>query len=185
MRRILLLFLLSVPSVAVMCQAADRLPARPKHDVRLPFVAEAVLPGMRMNVSDGCDLVAFAKRFLGCPYAYGATGPDRFDCSGFTQFVFSAAGLKIPRMTESQYLQGMPIERIRDMRPGDLVFFTGSDLSNTWGHVGIVVSVAPDGGSFKFIHAANRGVTVDDSTTAYYRERYVGCSRIPLFVNCK
>lgn len=36
-------------------------------------------------------------------YLYGATGPDRFDCSGLTQFAYKKAGKSIPRVTQAQY----------------------------------------------------------------------------------
>ncbi len=43
-----------------------------------------------------------AKSFLGTKYVWGATGPNKFDCSGFTQWIYRDAGIKIPRVSRDQ-----------------------------------------------------------------------------------
>lgn len=58
---------------------------------------------------------------LGCPYVWGATGPDRFDCSGLVAWSYAQAGLPLPRTTYDQINVGLPVARA-DVRPGDLVF---------------------------------------------------------------
>lgn len=58
---------------------------------------------------------------LGCPYVWGATGPDRFDCSGLVQWSYAQAGVSLHRTTYDQISDGVPIARA-DVRPGDLVF---------------------------------------------------------------
>ncbi|HPX38300.1 MAG TPA: C40 family peptidase [Mycobacterium sp.] len=58
---------------------------------------------------------------LGCPYVWGATGPDRFDCSGLVQWSYAKAGVPLPRTTYDQINVGLPVARA-DVRPGDLVF---------------------------------------------------------------
>jgi peptidoglycan DL-endopeptidase CwlO len=83
-------------------------------------------------------VIAYAEAQLGKPYQWGATGPDAFDCSGLTMMAYRAAGITIPRTSQQQWASGPRIPASR-ARPGDLVFFAGSDGTMTApGHVGIV-----------------------------------------------
>ncbi|HEY9523131.1 MAG TPA: C40 family peptidase [Thermopolyspora sp.] len=92
--------------------------------------------------------VKVAKRQLGDPYRYGATGPGAFDCSGLVQFAWRKAGVRIPRVTTSQY-QGIKKKvSWSDLRLGDLLFFHGK------GHVGMYV------GHGKMIHSPHTGAVV-------------------------
>ena len=93
-------------------------------------------------------VVSYAYQFIGRPYVFGATGPDSFDCSGFTSYVYrNAVGREITRTTYSQINQGRAVSRDQ-LQPGDLVFTNGV------GHVGIYV------GGGQMIHAARPGVGV-------------------------
>jgi cell wall-associated NlpC family hydrolase len=58
---------------------------------------------------------------LGRPYVWGATGPDRFDCSGLVQWAYARAGVPLRRTTYQQILDGTPVSPSQ-VRPGDLVF---------------------------------------------------------------
>ncbi|WP_371685124.1 C40 family peptidase [Mycobacterium sp. MFM001] len=58
---------------------------------------------------------------LGRPYVWGATGPDRFDCSGLMQWSYAQAGIPLSRTTYQQIHDGIPVPR-GQVRPGDLVF---------------------------------------------------------------
>lgn len=58
---------------------------------------------------------------LGRPYVWGATGPDRFDCSGLVQWSYRQAGVHLDRTTYQQINDGIPVPRSQ-IRPGDLVF---------------------------------------------------------------
>ena len=83
-------------------------------------------------------VIAYAEAQTGKPYLWGATGPDAFDCSGLTMMAYRAAGITIPRTSQQQWAAGPRIPASR-ARPGDLVFFAGSDGTMTApGHVGIV-----------------------------------------------
>lgn len=98
-------------------------------------------------------LISYAYQFLGKRYVLGATGPDAFDCSGFTQFVFRKFGYNLTRTTYTQVNQGTYVSRDQ-LRPGDLVFTEGP--ASAPGHVGIYV------GNGQMVHAANprKGVIV-------------------------
>jgi len=66
-------------------------------------------------------VVRAALSRLGCPYVWGAEGPDRFDCSGLVQWAYERAGIRLHRTTYDQINDGMPISPAQ-VRPGDLVF---------------------------------------------------------------
>ena len=66
-----------------------------------------------------------ALRQRGDAYAYGASGPDRFDCSGLIYYSFRRAGFAVPRTSSAQAAHTRRIAKA-DMRPGDLMFFHGS-----------------------------------------------------------
>ncbi len=72
---------------------------------------------------DGRAVVAVraALSRLGTPYVWGATGPDRFDCSGLVQWSYARAGIRLRRTTYEQIHDGVPVVPSQ-VRPGDLVF---------------------------------------------------------------
>jgi peptidoglycan DL-endopeptidase CwlO len=75
-------------------------------------------------------VLGIAASLAGTPYSYGGTSPSTgFDCSGFTQYVFSKVGISLPRTAEAQRQAATPVS---NPQPGDLVFF-----GNPAGHVGI------------------------------------------------
>jgi cell wall-associated NlpC family hydrolase len=64
-------------------------------------------------------------KYLGTPYCKGGRGPNCFDCSGFTQYIYKKKGKEIARTTGGQYKQSKKIAR-SDAKVGDLVFFSSS-----------------------------------------------------------
>lgn len=69
----------------------------------------------------------------GDPYAWGAAGPDEFDCSGLVVWAYAQLGVSLPHYTGSLWELGTPVSE-DDLQPGDLVFFY-ADVS----HVGIYI----------------------------------------------
>ena len=59
---------------------------------------------------------------VGDPYVWGAGGPDAFDCSGLTQYAYSAAGISLPHSSRSQAGMGQAVSR-SELQPGDLLFY--------------------------------------------------------------
>jgi cell wall-associated NlpC family hydrolase len=104
-----------------------------------------------------------AYRKLGSPYKWAASGPNQFDCSGLTMWVWGKAGVSLPHSSQSQYNSGNHVSR-GDLQPGDLVYF-GSPIH----HVGIYI-----GGS-QMISAPHTGdvVKIQDA----FRSDYVGATR--------
>ncbi|MEJ5913044.1 C40 family peptidase [Pseudokineococcus sp. 1T1Z-3] len=116
---------------------------RPARLLPVLLAALAVLAGLAVGPaapaaearSDvGAKAVAAAATRAGMPYAYGGTGPTRFDCSGLTQWSYKQAGESIPRTAAQQRAATTKIPT-RSLRPGDLVFFHNS--SGHVYHVGI------------------------------------------------
>lgn len=94
-------------------------------------------------------IISYAKTFLGTPYVWGANGPNTFDCSGFTKYVFAHFEISMGRTTYDQIAQGQYVAR-ENLQAGDLVFF-GSGSPH---HVGIYM------GNGSYIHAPHTGDVV-------------------------
>lgn len=110
--------------------------------------------------------VEAAKRHIGDPYRWGATGPASFDCSGLVQFAWRKAGVKIPRTTWSQRSGVKKKISWSDLKPGDLIFTSGG------GHVGMYV------GHGKMIHSPRTGANVRiDKLDSYRKRTFVGAVR--------
>lgn len=126
------------------------------------------------------SIIEYAKLFLGVPYMSAGKGPNKFDCSGFTSFVFRHFGYELRATSKGQLDDGWKvITKPEELRCGDLVFYGGRSKTREIGHVGIVVSNDPIRRRFMFIHASVRlGVTISSSTESYYVPRYITACRI-------
>ncbi|MFI0354862.1 C40 family peptidase [Actinomadura sp. 9N407] len=103
--------------------------------------------------------IRFARQQIGKPYRWGATGPSAYDCSGLVMKAWRRAGVKIPRVTHSQYRSVRRKVSLRSLRPGDLIFFNGRR------HVGMYVS------KNRFVHAPNSGSRIRINKISRYRKR--------------
>jgi cell wall-associated NlpC family hydrolase len=81
------------------------------------------------------DVVDRAARLIGRPYVWGAEGPDSFDCSGLTQYVYQQIGIDLPRRAINQSQFGDPVGR--QLQRGDLLFFSNDSRQSLVTHVGI------------------------------------------------
>lgn len=124
----------------------------------------------RGAISKGSEVVNYAYKFLGKPYVYGAAGPNAFDCSGLTQYVYNRFGIDLSRTTYSQVNQGVKVDR-SNLIAGDLVFF---NTEGSISHVGIYI------GNGEFIHAPRTGkpVMVSSLNDGYYAQKYATARRI-------
>lgn len=124
----------------------------------------------RGTISKGSEVVNYACKFLGKPYVYGAAGPNAFDCSGLTQYVYNRFGIGLSRTTYSQVNQGVKVDR-NNLKAGDLVFF---NTEGSISHVGIYI------GNGEFIHAPRTGkpVMVSSLSDGYYAQKYATARRI-------
>jgi cell wall-associated NlpC family hydrolase len=116
-----------------------------------------------------------AKKFLGIKYVWGATGPRKFDCSGFTQWVYRDAGIKIPRVSRDQAKVGNYVT-YANLKKGDMVFFdTKKKRTGKVCHVGIYL------GHNNFIHAssgAKKVVIYNFNKKPYYKKRFLWGRRV-------
>lgn len=124
------------------------------------------------------SIIDFAKTLLKKPYHRGSAGPNFFDCSGFTYYVFSQFGYELPRTSHDQSISFHRLKK-NQIAQGDLVFFEGRRQTGEVGHVGIVVKVTDGIGDFDFIHAATKsGVIISNSKEPYYKRRYIKSVRV-------
>lgn len=124
---------------------AGRKPPPPPPAVRVVEAARPV-PGLVAAKA------ALSKR--GVLYLWGAKGPNRFDCSGLTQWAWRQAGVRLGEDTYAQVTQGEPVDYGQPVRPGDLIFPTGSFNRRGPGHVLLAVS------STQAVEAPARGMPV-------------------------
>jgi cell wall-associated NlpC family hydrolase len=114
------------------------------------------------------SIIKEAKEHLGKRYVWGAIGPKRFDCSGFTSYVYRKMGIKIPRVSKNQGKVGLKV-KWKNLRKGDLVFFDTSRRRRGYiNHVGIYI------GNHKFIHASSsrRQVIISRLDKKFYKARF-------------
>lgn len=124
------------------------------------------------NSNTGENVVAYARTFLGSKYVLGGVGPNSFDCSGFTAYVYKKFGVSLSHSASAQANVGTKVEKA-NLQLGDLVLFKGA-TGNGIGHVGIYI------GGNQFIHASNPtdGVKITSLSTSYYKARYVTARRL-------
>lgn len=146
-----------------------------QEEVKAREAAEDGLTGESAILID--DLLREAQTHLGKRYVFGSKGPNTFDCSGFSGYVFRQFGFSLGADSRAQYKQGKAIDR-KDLRKGDLVFFTSRSSGKNVGHVGIVWEVDKETGEFKFIHASTRSGVKISNFEGYYVNRYIGAKRI-------
>jgi cell wall-associated NlpC family hydrolase len=130
--------------------------------------------GSGSTIGEGSTMkvISYAKRYLGVNYNFGSSSSKSFDCSGFTMYIYRAAGIHLPHSAAGQANLGLAISNKNELKPGDLVFF--QTYKPGISHVGIYI------GSGRFIHASSgKGeVTITKLSEAYYTERFRGGTRL-------
>ena len=122
----------------------------------------------------GEQIVDEAKKYLGCKYVYGGSGPSTFDCSGFTMYVYEKFGKLLSHSARAQSKMGTYVSK-SELQPGDLVFFKDYPSMQGIGHCGIYI------GDRNFIHASSgSGYCVKISTllSGSYLNRYETARRL-------
>lgn len=101
------------------------------------------------GTTDGSDVVATAKKYLGVPYVWGGNNPKvGLDCSSLVQHTFRDLGISLPRVARQQATVGTAVPSLSQAKPGDLLVTHGG------GHIGIYL------GDNKMIHAPRPGEKV-------------------------
>jgi cell wall-associated NlpC family hydrolase len=112
---------------------------------------------------------AAARRQLGKPYQWGATGPGSFDCSGLTGWAYDQAGVLLPRTSRQQWFAG-PHPGLGYLQPGDLLFWATNPADPaTIHHVALYI------GNDQMIAAPHTGAAV--TVQPVYLDGYIGAVR--------
>lgn len=114
-------------------------------------------------------VVDIALAQLGKPYQWGATGPERFDCSGLMLYCYAHVGIYLPRVSQDQSRYGTQVARA-ELQPGDLVYFGYDADPDRVHHIGMYL------GSGRYIHAPKRNDVVKISLLSD-RNDYAGATR--------
>jgi peptidoglycan endopeptidase LytE len=117
------------------------------------------------------SLMAAIDQRLGTPYRWGATGPNRYDCSGFVWAIYQATGINFERASARNLFarfEPAPVEE--QFKFGTLVFFSGLT------HVGVVAD------EHGFYHASRRHGVIYSEFNEYWLKRIDGFRRVPLTV---
>lgn len=129
------------------------------------------------------QIVQEAEKYLGTRYRSGGKGPDSFDCSGFTSFIYKQFGYTLSPSSVTQAKEGTAVETSasdgwKNLQTGDIVVFSGRRISKRPGHVGIYTGPGRNGSGFEFIHAAHDGIRYSNIDEPYYAARFIGVRRI-------
>ena len=123
-------------------------------------VAQTAVPADAMT--HDAAVVNEAAHHRGAPYQYGATGPSRFDCSGYTRYVYLKFHKNLPHSSAQQYSSVRHITKSQ-LRAGDLLFFRNSS--------GRISHVAIYAGNGNMWHAPHSGTVV--KLAKIYSSNYV------------
>lgn len=129
--------------------------------------------GLKAGSALGQQVVEYAAQFLGKPYVWGGNGPNSFDCSGFTKYVYNHFGYTLNRTASAQLSNGTSVS-YDELQPGDLIFFDNGRVSTPVSHVGIYV------GGGQFIHASTNSYCVqyDSLYSTHYNRSFKYARRI-------
>ena len=132
-------------------------------------------------MTQGEAVVEEARKHLGKPYVWGATGPNSFDCSGLTQYSYrQALGIEIGRTTYDQIKSGMEVSR-SELQPGDLVF-TSADHVQIYAGNGMIIHAPHSGDVVKevplysfwrarrIVESTKNGWAWEDGKSYFYKD---------------
>lgn len=124
------------------------------------------------------QVVQVARTYAGTPYRSGGNDKNGIDCSGLICSVYSEIGVKVPRISWQQSEFGEEVGSIKDIKPGDWLFFVPEAGKEGYvSHAGIVTDVRNQD-EIMFIHAStSRGVREDNLFSNYFKGRFVKAMR--------
>ncbi|MFN3840587.1 MAG: C40 family peptidase [Cyclobacteriaceae bacterium] len=122
-------------------------------------------------------VITAARSYMGTPYKYGGTTRAGMDCSGLLLHAFRAINMELPRTSEAQSKVGKEV-KLKEVEPGDLVFFATGKKKREITHVGLVTD-RKSKDNIKFIHASTTlGVVETNIYSAYYIKRFRVARRV-------
>lgn len=132
------------------------------------FLAELAVAAQNARIQPVIDK---GHTGIGRPYVRGASGPNAFDCSGFTRWAWQAAGVELPHYSGAQWDITQRIS-VDELQPGDLVFYWGAGERGDPSHVGLYI------GDGQMIHAPGSGRSVRVESIWYWQGARVAAGRV-------
>lgn len=118
-------------------------------------------------------IIAEAEKYLGYPYVWGGSSPSTsFDCSGFVSWVINHSGWDVGRLGAQGLCNICTPVSSANVKPGDLVFFTGTYDTPGVSHVGIYV------GEGRMIHCGDP-ISYADLNSSYWQSHFYRYGRLP------
>ena len=165
--KLLLLIVLSVALNA--CKSAKKTTSKTPKTTKTTTANKTVNPV-------AISLIQEAKTYEGVKYKYGGTNRKGMDCSGLLYTVFQTEGIALARSSSEIANQGEWID-IKEVQPGDLVFFATAKNSRNINHVGLVTGTR--NGHIEFIHSStSQGVITSSLAERYWYFAYVQARRL-------
>jgi len=126
--------------------------------------------GVKLDGKEDKKLIKSMVDWKGTPYRYGGTTKKGTDCSGFVSSIYKEVYNKKLHRTSRDMIKDVRKIRKSNLETGDLIFFKtrGRKIS----HVGIYIA------DNKFIHAASKGVVINDLDQAYYKKAYYKSGKV-------
>ena len=126
--------------------------------------------GVNLTGKEDKELIRVMAAWKGSPYKYGGTSKSGTDCSGFVGSVYSEVYDKKLHRTSRDMIKDVRKISKKSLDTGDLIFFKTSGRKIS--HVGIYIT------DNKFIHAASKGVVVNDLDQSYYKKAYYKSGKV-------
>ena len=118
-------------------------------------------------------IIKEAKKYLGYPYVWGGSSPSTsFDCSGFVSWVINHSGWDVGRLGAQGLCNICTPVPSANVKPGDLVFFTGTYDTPGVSHVGIYV------GNNMMIHCGDP-ISYANLNSSYWQSHFYRYGRLP------
>ena len=118
-------------------------------------------------------MISEAEKYLGYPYVWGGSSPSTsFDCSGFVSWVINHSGWDVGRLGAQGLCNICTPVSSANVKPGDLVFFTGTYDTPGVSHVGIYV------GEGRMIHCGDP-ISYADLNSSYWQSHFYRYGRLP------
>ena len=166
------LFLQSILLLGLIISFSSCRTSAPRLDYKALAKASIRL-GVDINLEDNHKLYMESADWIGVPYRSGGDSKRGTDCSGLTYQVYRKVyRTQLPRKTEDLKKKSNKVNK-RNLREGDLVFFTSRNSGKKVAHVGIYLK------NGKFIHAStSKGVIVSNLNEDYYTKHWIFGGRI-------
>lgn len=118
-------------------------------------------------------IIKEAEKYLGSPYIWGGSSPSTsFDCSGFVSWVINHSGWDVGRLGAQGLCNICTPVSSANVKPGDLVFFTGTYDTPGVSHVGIYV------GNNMMIHCGDP-ISYANLNSSYWQSHFYRYGRLP------